>query len=315
MIEERQVGALLEQADRSRRARDFHGALGLLRRALSIDPEHAHAHASLALALLGMRRLHGASIESELALAFDGNSRFCHYTAAAVKLAKRELDGAWEHVLVALHDDAPDADIQVLAGEIRVLQGQPDAARTLFDEALAADPDHVSARSELARLELTEGNLAEARLHIQHALEADPSNVDAHVVAGYVALRAGDVDDAADDAERHVRFALTQDAGDRGALELWTAIKAHRSFWLGLWWRANAFVSMRSERGQLAILIGSFLVVRLAIILLGEAGYEDLELWLGRIWLGFCAYTWFAPAIFRWMLDRELTGVTLRDDY
>lgn len=228
-----------------------------------------------------------------------------------MRRAERKLDAAWEHVNVALQDDSNDADTFVLAASIRSLQGQPDAARALLGEALARDPDHVGARTELARLELDRGNTAEAQHHIDHALVADPSDLDAHVVAGYLALRRGD----AADAEKHAQFALGEDAADRGALELWTAIKAHRSLWLGLWWRFNAFVSLRSERAQLGILIGSFLVVRLAIILAGAAGLENLELWLSRIWLGFCAYTWFAPAIFRRMLGRELSSVVLRDDY
>jgi hypothetical protein len=29
----------------------------------------------------------------------------------------------------------------------------------------------------------------------------------------------------------------------------------------------------------------------------------------------FCIYTWFAPAIFRWMLRNDLGTVKLRDDF
>jgi len=84
---------------------------------------------------------------------------------------------------------------------------------------------------------------------------------------------------------------------------------------LGVWWRWNVFVGMRSERAQLGILLGSYLLVRLVVILLGESGHDDAEILVAQIWLAFCAYTWFAPALFRWMLQRELKTVTLRDDY
>jgi tetratricopeptide (TPR) repeat protein len=308
--DERQIAALIDQADRSRSAHDWDGAMTLLKRALSIDPEHAVAHASLALALLGARRLNGAAIEADLALAFDGNNPFCHYAAACVRTAERKLGDAWGHIMVALEEEA-DADTHVLAAEIKNLEGDRAAARSHLRDALAHDANHVEARTDLARIDLAEGKIDEAHAHIEYALAADPGAVDAHVVAGHVALHRGDTDDA----EEHARFALAQDAGDRGALHLWTAIKAHRSVWLGLWWKFSSFTSLRSERGQLAILIGSFVAMRLLIILVGAAGFEDLEVWLGRIWLGFCAYTWFAPEIFKWMLSRELQTVVLDDDY
>ena len=66
-----------------------------------------------------------------------------------------------------------------------------------------------------------------------------PEDLDAHVIAGLVDLVRGD-DEA---AERHARFALTQDSTDRDALQLWASIKARRSWTLGLWWRFNAWIS------------------------------------------------------------------------
>ncbi|HEY5925842.1 MAG TPA: tetratricopeptide repeat protein [Kofleriaceae bacterium] len=310
-MEARQVAALIEQADRARRARDWQTATSLLKRALAIDPEHAQAHATLALALLGARRLHGAIIETDLALGFGPDSPFCHYAAAAVRLAERKLDDAWKHCLVAMQDDDNDVHARVLGAAIKALQNERDAAHTLLCEALAIDADHVDALSALADLELKTGNLAEAHRYIELALTSDPSDVDAHVVAGYIALARNRVDEA----ENHARFALEQDAGARDSLQLWTAVKARRNVLIGLWWRFSMFVGLRSERSQIGLLIGSFVVVQLAIILLGAAGYEDAEMVLRKIWLGFCAYTWFAPEIFEWMLRRELTGVVLREDY
>ncbi len=310
-MESRQVAALIEQADRARRAHNWSSAIDLLKRALAIDPEHDSAHASLALALLGARRLHGAIIELDLALGFGPNNPFCHYAAAAVRRAQRKLDDAWRHCLVAMQDDDDDIDVRVLGAEIKSLQGDRAAARTLLGEALAIDADHVDALSSLARLELNDGNTAEAYRRIEQALTADPSDIDAHIVAGYVALARNKVAEA----EEHARFALNQDAGARDALQLWTAVKARRNLLLGMWWRWNVAIGLRSERSQIGILIGSFVIVRLIIIVLGAYGYEDAEDLLRKIWLAFCAYTWFAPEIFQWMLRRELNTVVLRDDY
>lgn len=311
MSESRQVAALIEQADRARRLHNWDTAIDLLKRALAIDPEHDSAHASLALALLGARRLAGAIIEVDLALGFGPHNPYCHYAAAAVRQAERKLEDAWRHCLVAMQDDDEDVDTRVLGAGIKALQGDRQAAHTLLSEALAIDADHVDALSQLAQLELKAGNHNEAQLRIEQALTADPSNVDAHIIAGYIALARNHVDEA----ERHARFALNQDAGERDALQLWVAIKARRNLILGLWWRFSMFVGLRSERAQIGLLIGSFVLVRIVIILLGAYGFEDAEMTLRKVWLGFCGYTWFAPEIFNWMLKRELSNVVLRDDY
>lgn len=310
-MEARQVAALIEQAAACRRAHNWGAAIDLLKRALAIDPEHPSAHASLALALLGARRLHAASIEADLALGLDPHDPFCHYAGAAVRLAERKLDDAWQHCLVAMQDDDSDVDARVLGATIKSAQGDHTGARALLDEALAIDGDHADALTELARLELDLGHLAEAHELVERALTSDPSDADAHVVAGYIALARGQVDDA----EEHARFVLGEDATSRDALRLWTAIKARRNPLLGLWWRWCVFTGLRSERSMLGIAIGSFVVVQLLIIVLGATGHEDAELLLDQLWLAFCAYTWFAPEIFEWMLRRELKSVVLRDDY
>jgi tetratricopeptide (TPR) repeat protein len=310
-MEERQIEALLEQADVQMRLVNWRGAIDLLRRALAIDPDHARAHAMLALALLGARRLAGAEIEARLALASGGDESLCHYAAAAVLRAQRKLDEAWEHCQIALEADSTDVDTHVLAAGIRDLRGEVSEARALLTAALALEPSHAGALTRLARLELDAHRYDEAARYIDQALRAKPDDLDAHVVAGYIDLVRGD--DAG--AEGHARFALTQDASERDALQLWAAIKARRSWTLGLWWRLNAWISLRSEGGQLAVLIGSFVLVQVAIILAAAADLELLEKVLYWGWLGFCGYTWIAPGLFKRMLERDLGSVELDPDF
>lgn len=310
-MEEREVEALIEQADVQMRLASWRGAIDLLRRALAIDPDHARAHAMLALALLGAKRLAGAEIECRLALALDGNEPFCHHAAAAVLRAQRKLDEAWEHCQIALEADGTDVDVHVLAAGIRDLRGEISEARALLVQALELEPTHAGALTRFARLELDAHRYEEAARYIGEALRARPDDQDAHVVAGLVALVRGD--DAG--AEEHARFALSQDATDRDALGLWAAIKAHRSPTLGLWWRLNAWISLRSEGSQIAVLIGSFLIVQVAIILATAADLELVEQILYWGWLGFCAYTWIAPGLFKRMLERDLGSVVLDPDF
>ena len=88
-----------------------------------------------------------------------------------------------------------------------------------------------------------------------------------------------------------------------------------RSKLLGLWWRFNLLTSNRSEAGQIALTLGSFVLVRIAIILALHWKREGLAVAIQWGWLAFCAYTWYAPTMFRKMLQRDLGQVTLDPDY
>ncbi len=310
-MDERRIDRLLEQADRARALGDWRSAIEAVRGALTIDPDHAVAHAALSLALLGARRLHGARIEAGIALGLDGGEPLCHLAMAAVLRGERKLEAAWGHCLVALGAEVERVDAHVLGAEIQELRGDPNAARELLGRALELEADHAGALTALATLELGLGDLDAAERRAAEALAAEPGNLDAHVVAGFIALRRGQLEAA----EEHGRFALREDPGDDGALRLWAAIKARRSVVLGLWWRFNAFLTARSENRQVGLLIGTFVAAQLAMIVAGALGLDGLEGILGWAWLGFCAYTWLAPALFRRMLERELRTVTLADDY
>jgi tetratricopeptide (TPR) repeat protein len=311
MDEDRQVERWLLRAEDQRRRGDWDGAIDSLRNVLTQEPEHAIAHASLAFALLGARRLPGAIIEADLALGFGGGEAYCHLAAAAVAHAQRKLDVAWQHCLVALEAQPEDLDAHVIGAHIRLHQREHELARGLLQRALELEPQSPEALVMLARVELDDGQLAEAGRLAGQALESEPGHVDAHVVAGHIDLRRGDL--AA--AEEHARFALRQDPTGEEAIHLWTSLKARRSWTLGLWWRLNAFVALRSERRMLMIMVGTFMLVRLAIILADAAELSMVSSLLSLGWLAFCAYTWVAPAFFRRMIERDLVQVTLRSDY
>lgn len=310
-MEDRQIQILIEQANVQRGLSNWRGAIELLQRALSLDPDHAHAHATLALALLGARRLPGAGIEARMALALDGNDPFCHYAAAHVMLAERKLDDAWAHALVAIENETHDADNHVLGAAIRDLRGEKTEARELLERALELQPGHTGALIKLARIELAARNHEAAAGYADQALRSSPSDSDAHVAAGLIDLARGDHASA----EGHARFALSQDSTDRDAIHLWAAIKAHRSPILGLWWRFHMFVSMRTEAGELGLLIGSFVVVEILTILAGHFDLDRIKSLLDWGWLGFCAYTWFAPELFKRMLANDLGTVVLDPDF
>jgi len=311
VIEDRQVAVLLDQAEVQRRLGNVRGALGLAQRALTIDPDHAAAHATLAVILLDGRRLAAAGIEARAALALDGNDPYIHRVAAAVLTAERKLADAWAHCLIALQAPEPPPEAHVLAARIQVLQGDDARARELLHDALALHAMHTGALTALARLELGAGHHAEAARWIELALRSDPGDRPAHLAAGHIALAAGD----ATGAERHARFVLEAHADDRDALALWAAIQARRSRVLGAWWRWNLWITLGDDRRRIAILLGSFVLARLAIIVTDELGYPGLAAALQLGWLAMCVYTWVAPGLFRRMLARALATVRLDPEF
>jgi tetratricopeptide (TPR) repeat protein len=311
MNDDRQIDVLIAQADVQRRLANHRGATALLQRALTLDPEHAQAHAALAFTLLDARRLRAAVIEMRAALALDGNDPYIHLVAAAVQMAERKLDDAWAHCLVALEGPSVDAAAYVLGAQIRSLAGDRERARELLREALVLDPAHTDALTQLARLELRAGDVNAAVRYAREALESDPGDRRAHVVAGYIDLARGDPASA----EQHARFALGQNATDLGSLALWASIQARRSWLLGAWWRWNAWLALGDDRRRIALLLVGFVVARVAIIITDELDHDAVSRGLELVWMGVCAYTWFAPRLFRRMLARELGTVRLDPEF
>jgi len=309
-MERADIARMLAAANDFRSRRDWKQAIDTLCRVLAIDPDHARPHASLALALAGARRLPGAAIEVGLALAADGNDGYCHYAAAFVLRAQRKLDEAWQHCLVALEQES-DVGALVLGAQIQLLRGEPDEARDLADRALEKSPEHPSALRTVARVALDAYDLDDAADAIARALRVSPEAIETHVLAGQIALARGE----ADDADHHLQVALRADPTHPDVLALLASCKARKSRLLGAWWRWHSWAAARSEGRRVAILLGSFVIARLAMILAGALGDERLEDVVYYAWMAMCAYTWIAPVMLRRMIARELQTVKLRDDY
>ncbi|HEY0194072.1 MAG TPA: tetratricopeptide repeat protein [Kofleriaceae bacterium] len=307
----RELERLLGEAETQHRLANERGAIDLVKRALSLDPDHARAHAVLANILIDARRLPGAAIEIQLALHLDAHDPYIHHIAARVHTAERKLDDAWAHCLISLEELDVPAGYYVLAAQIQQLRGDPARARELLGQALASSPAHTQALTALARLELGDGALDACGRLVEQALESDPADLGAHVLAGELALRTADVAGA----ERHARFVLGQRAMDRGGLTLWASIQARRSKLLGAWWRWSSYQATRSETQRIAGALLSFVLVRVLVIVTDELGHEAIARIISWAWLAFCAYTWIAPALFRRMLEKSLGTVTLDPNF
>lgn len=312
MSDAHQISVLLAQADVQRRIGNHRGGIDLLRRALSLAPDHPRAHAALAHHLLEARRLAAAGVEVRTALGLDGNDPYIHQVAGAVLIAERKLEDAWEHCLIAMQGPDAPPEAFVLGARIRQLRFDIGGARELIGEALAREATHTGALTRLAWLEYDTGQYGIAALAAQAALNSDPINRDAHIVAGYIDLARGDLSAA----EQHARFVLRHDAtAAGGGLTLWTAVQARRSWVLGAWWRFNVWLTRGAVGGRIGRLMAFYLLARVAIIVTDELGLDRLSLAIGVGWLALCAYTWIAPRVFQAMLERSLAPVSLDPDF
>jgi tetratricopeptide (TPR) repeat protein len=300
----------VEHAERMQRIGNHTSAIDALKQVLAQEPTHATAHALLAQSLLATRRVHAAVREASEALTLDPELPVALYAFAAAAMAQRRWTEAGQALdtLLALEPSDP-ANLR-LAAELR-RRDDPRLAVPLLERARELDPDDAFTLCALGEVMRELGDISRADALAQAALGHAPELVAAHVLAGQVALARGD----AGTAREHAAVALRTDPQDDSGLWLLTAIKARENPLLGLWWRLQVGLGESGSGRSLGILLGMLVVVRLAIIFADAYGHEQLALALMYGWIGFCVYTWAAPALFRKMLERELAKVTLKPGF
>lgn len=306
-----EIYRLLEYAERQLARGHVTGAIETLKGTLTGDPDCADAHALLALCLVRQKRLHAADLESRMALALEPEAPLAHWACGAVLTARRRFREAEEHYNRFLELRPEDGDGYRALAELRRLTGHLDEARALLEKALELDPENPDTLTDLGELALSRGDGKTAELRAREALELEPEHQSALVLMGHAALHRGDVETA----REHALWALRIDPTAHGPLYLLSSIKARSNPLLGLWWRYQTWIGSLGDGRAIVVLLGAFVLYRLALIWAGQSGYAS---WSGPIqigWLALCAYTWFAPALFARSVAKELRTVQLRDDY
>ncbi|HJU40120.1 MAG TPA: tetratricopeptide repeat protein [Tahibacter sp.] len=302
---------LVEQAQQQMGFGQTDQAIATLTEALGDDPNHARAHALLAVCLRDRNRLSAAALEAGAALAGAPQDPFSHYAAGVVHEARREWKIAEGHYQTAI-ELAPEADWTRRAlGRLYLVWGRPRDAKPWLDAACEADPEDASNLATLAHWHLDTGDAVRAEAIAREALRIDPHEGEALVVLGYAVLRQG----RGDEALEHAAWAVQNDPSDRTTLALLVAVKMRRNPVTGLWFRFASFVGGGSGTRMVAMLVGLYLVVRVASMALGDLGYANAAGTLNVVWLAFCVYTWFAPVLFQRALRKELEQVRLKPDY
>ena len=161
----------------------------ILRRVLSIDPDHGPAHALLALALLDMNQLKSALHEAQLAVQCDLENAFAHLVLGVVL---KEL-GRYAQAEVALQQAVqldpeyatPYTHLADLAGR----QSRWSQAAAYARQALALNPNSTSAMAVLANALCFSGKLDEAELVVRNALRQNPEDAELHTALARIALQ------------------------------------------------------------------------------------------------------------------------------
>ena len=286
-------------------------AIETLKQALAQDPDHAEAHAFLALCLLRVRRIDAAAHEARLSLAKDPLLPLAHYVQGSVLIGKRKLAEAERSYNTLLELEPEDPENHRAMAHLLRLKGRKAEAEERLNKALELAPDDPTTLADLGEMRLSSGDIKRADRLADEALRMQPEHLDALVLRGTVALRRGDVKTA----REHTAWALRLDAEDPGALHLLTAIKSRTNWFLGLWWRYNAWIGSIGTGRAIVVLLGAFVLYRLTTIWVTQAGRPELAQIIQVAWLGICVYTWVGPGIFARSLKRELDSVVLKPDF
>lgn len=286
-------------------------AIEQLRDVLGEDPESAYAHALLAHALVDDDRLFAAEHEAGLALAADPESGEGHRAMARVLLAQRKPDEALDSLERSQVQDPLEPATFRIRGTVLAAMERNAEAREALEKARELDPEDLEAPVQLGELSLSEGDAVTAERLAREVLQVDAQHVGALVLMGGALLRRGDVAPA----RVHVIAALQENAGHAGAIRLLVSLKSRESVWLGAWWHFNTRVSELSAPRMVLALAGVYVVTELVKLALLDLGLPLASEIVDKAWLATCVYTWVAPRVFRSMLDKELRGVTLRDDF
>jgi Flp pilus assembly protein TadD len=302
---------LLALARRQMRIGNYPGAIEQLRQALAADPTDAGAHALLAVCLHATKRLYAAEYEAQQALSAAPELPAAHLAAGAIQVTRRRFAAAERHLLEALALDPTDATAYRLLAEVYDRWVRRPQVEPTLRQGLQHAPDNPELIADLGLHLLEAGKLEDAEARAREALAIDAACADAVLLMGHVLLRRGDIRGAREQA----LLCLQADASYAPALHLLCAVKMRANPFLGLWWRFAVWMGRFGNTNTLVVIIGSYVVYRLAAQLLDDNGYGSMATLLSILWLILCAYSWAAAGLFQKMLKKELESVRLRGDF
>jgi len=286
------------------------GAIETLRRVLSQDPEFAEAHAVLAMCLLQKRRIHAARYEADLALSLEPDLLLAHHAMANILMMLRKFSQAEQHLNLLLDQDPNEALYYRNLAALYELKGQENKMLPLLEKALELQPQEPGTMAELSEYYLRR-DLSKAEAYAHNALQIAADNVDALVAMGHVLLEKKRYDEA----REHAVWALRNDPDNASALYLLSAIKAKNNWFLGLWWRYNAWMIGVGSTRAIIVLLLAFIMYRVATIISHDIQREDIASVIQIAWMAIVIYTFVGPALFNKSLKKEMAAIQLSNKF
>lgn len=279
---------------------DTKATLELAKEALSMDVAVAGGHAILSRALLESRRPRGARVEAEKAIDGDARCARGHESLGFVLRFERSEDEAKASFLRAVELDPASVDAH--RGLASLASRKDASTRVLHLEAARKHaPDRIGVLVDLGAARLEQGEEAEAASLAEAAIAIDPKHRGALVLHGRILFARGDV--AA--AKRAVILALRK-RWTPDAIELLGKIKSHENPWVGPWFRFNAWYVERSGSTASALMVGSFLLIHLAKLILRDLDLPTAALVLHYVWLFASRWQYIAHSVFHHMVKSEI---------
>ncbi|MFA6107603.1 MAG: tetratricopeptide repeat protein [Candidatus Latescibacterota bacterium] len=141
---------------------DHERAIGLLRRAVALDPAAKLYHFNLAQVHLGIGQWVQAAAELERVIEFDPQSALAQF-CLGVAQARQGLAGAEAHLLQALAINPEYADAWYELGRLYTAAGRTADAAAMYERCIACRPQHKYAHYGLGQAYAKLGRADEAR--------------------------------------------------------------------------------------------------------------------------------------------------------
>ena len=180
------------------RAGELRPAAAALQRSVALRPCSVEGHRRLGQVYMMAREYSLAAASLERALALAPNDVTTLMQLGRLYLTTGEADRAAAVLSRAVRLRPESGAAHALLGEAERLAGPPhwEAAGREFRRALALDPGNADAHHRLGWLALRAGRLDEALPHLRAAVRLDPQLTGAWYLLGQAARRAGRRDEA-----------------------------------------------------------------------------------------------------------------------
>jgi spermidine synthase len=157
-------------------SRDIEAGIGLLRRAIELNPHYVPAYLLKAEAELSSEKIEEATATLSEVLGFEPLNLRAHYLRALSLIERDFLEDARTELAYVLEASPENVEVLSALAYSWLLEDDPGKAQDYYEKILRIDPDDPAALNNLAALMAERGDYEEAIRLWRRALSLDPSN-------------------------------------------------------------------------------------------------------------------------------------------